>query len=207
MLCWLSDAICFGHEGNSCLPLAVRCPPSCQSCVRGWSRQRRTDRSCRRSCARSGRPGKIWSAQSATSGSRWPSLAWWEAAPLLPSPLPRDPITPTPHPPPPLFRRPQRLAKSNWRPLNCAPPHCPNLPSPTQPANSTDSSRKGLPPSPHAVVFFNVILTGFKRNHVLFRSGFLCSYFHLLSSPHTVFKDFWSCFVFFLFIFFVYFFI
>lgn len=94
------------------------CPASCWSCVRGWSKRRRTGRSCRRSCAGSGRHGKSWSAQSPSSSSRWPSLARWEAAPLLLLPLPPDPLTPTPRPPPPLLlsRRPQRLATSNCHP-------------------------------------------------------------------------------------------
>lgn len=112
--------ICCRHKLTSCLSLTL-CPPSCRSCVRGWSRRRRTGRSCRRSCAGSGRRGKSWSAQSPSSSSRWPSLAQWEAAPLLLLPLPPDPLTPTPRPPPPLplSQRPQRLAKSNCHPTRC----------------------------------------------------------------------------------------
>lgn len=125
-------------------------PPSCQSCVRGWNRRRPTDRNCRRSCARSGRPERTWSAQSAISGSRWPSPAWWEAAPLRRSPLPRDPRTSTPHPPPPLplSRRP-RLAPSNWhplelrRPLPQSPPSAPSHP----PTRQRQSSHSEGPPS------------------------------------------------------------
>ena len=96
------------------------CVFSCRSSVRGWSGRRRIARSCRRSCAGSGRLGRSWSARSPNSGSRWPGLALWEAAPLLLSPLPPDPLAPTPRPPPPPLlppsRRPQRLAKSNCHP-------------------------------------------------------------------------------------------
>lgn len=152
----LAAVICFGHQGNSCLCVgsAPPYPPhSCRSCGRGWSRPRRTGTSCRRSCARSGRRENTWSAPSAISGSRWPSLAWWGAAPLPRSPLPRDPITPTPHPPPPLpfFRRPRRLARSNWPRLNCA-WSCPNVPSllSQAPTSSTDTKQEGPPPPPHA---------------------------------------------------------
>lgn len=93
---------------------------SCQSSVRGWSGRRPTDRSCRRSCAASGRLGRSWSAQSPSSSSRWPGLSPWEAAPLLLFPLPLDPLTPTPRLPP--SQRPQRLAKSNCHPSRCLPP-------------------------------------------------------------------------------------
>lgn len=105
-------------------------PPSYRSCVRGWSRRRRTGRSCRRSCAGSGRHGKSWSAQSPSSSSRWPSLARWEAAPLLLLPLQPDPLTPTPRSPPPLLpsQRPQRLAKSNCHPSRRLPPSLIPLP-------------------------------------------------------------------------------
>lgn len=93
-------------------------PRSCQSSVSGWSRRRRTGRSCRRSCAASGRRGRSWSAQSPSSSSRWPSLARREAAPLPRQPLPPDLPMPTLHlpPPPPPSQRPQRLARSSCCP-------------------------------------------------------------------------------------------
>lgn len=185
-------------------------PPSCQSCVRGWSKQRQTGKSCRRSCARSGRRGKIWSAQSASSSNRWPSLAWWEAAPLLLSPLPPDPLTPIPRPLPPLplSQRPQRLAKSNCHPSRCL-SFLLSLPSflSQSPANSTDKQidlKQKRPPDLlrlFLLLFFFFIscsslilfqcwtdLTSFKTFYVISLLFFL-----MFSSFKTVFKDFGAC--------------
>lgn len=110
-------------------------PFSCPTCVRGWSGRRLTGRSCRRSCAWSGRRARSWSARSPNWSSRWPSLAQWEATPLLLLLPPPDPPTPTPHP----AQRPQRLAKSNCRPSGCLP----SLPSflSSSPAKCTDTKR------------------------------------------------------------------
>lgn len=109
---------------------------SCRSCVRGWSGRRPTGRSCRRSCAGSGRRERSWSAPSSSSNSRWPSLARWEAAPLLL--LPPSP-TPTPHPVLPPSQRPQRPAKSNCHPSRRFPLPASFL-SPL-PANSADTNK------------------------------------------------------------------